>query len=316
MIYKELLSDYFDISPNDVREIKGGWSAKAYRVESANNMYFLKAYDKSLMSVQPWINRIGDYIPVLGWLSETPELRGRIVKPVKSLNGDYKIEMQNHVFLLFDYVTGDTPGKNGLTCRQLAELAEILALLHCFDEHAPCDTSGLHEDISLDFCIKLERYLSAAEERDELSRLVFKEADILHSAIDKTIWLRDTVRLNAQPIVLCHADAHKYNVIQSRRLVLADWEDLRLAPAESDLFMYALDPNWNEFLNAYKSIRHDFHINIDLLNFYLIRRRLDDIWADISRILYDNPSKDETLHCYELLKVSFSETRQLLNLLN
>ena len=314
MIHKELLSKHFNITPDDVREVKGGWSAKAYRVDTENNAYFLKAYDKSLPSVVPWVRRIDDYIPVLGWLSDTPELRGRVVTPIKSVSRDYKVETETHVFLLFEYVPGETPWEGRLTRRQLAELAEILALLHSFDASSvPCGTGGLREDISFDFCIKLERYLNAPEGNSGLSRVISKEADMLRAAIGTTVRLRDTVRLNAKHLVLCHADTHKNNVIQSDRLILADWEDLRLAPAEADLFMYALDPGWEVFLQAYKAIRRDFHIDENLLNFYLIRRRLDDIWSDIARLLYDDPGKYEAARCFELLQISFSETQQLLN---
>lgn len=39
-------------------------------------------------------------------------------------------------------------------------------------------------------------------------------------------------------MVLCHTDAHGWNLIQSNKLVLVDWEGLRLAPPEADLNMF------------------------------------------------------------------------------
>lgn len=313
MIHGELLANRFGIIPRDVHEVKGGWSAKAYRVDAGNCVYFLKVYNKAQPSIQPWVERIDAYISILGWLSRTQELCGLIVEPIPSLNGDYKVETVDHVFLLFAYVQGDTPGEHGLSCAQVVELAEILARLHGFGEWIPFDTRRLFEDVSLSFCAKLENYLAEAHNQDTLSRLVCPEADMIRSAIAETVQLRDTARLNAQSLVLCHTDAHYNNVIQSDRLVLVDWEDLRLAPAEADLFMYALNPHWAAFWHAYAAIRCDFHIDIGLIRFYLIRRRLDDIWYYVSRVLFDGPNEDEVSRICGRLKSAFSETRQLLS---
>lgn len=314
MIYGELLANRFGIMPKDVYEVKGGWSAKAYRVDAGRYNYFLKVYDKSQPSIQPWVNRIDAYISILGWLSKTQELRGLIAEPIPSLNGDYKVETTDHAFLLFTYVQGDTPGERGLSRSQVAELAKILARLHVFGESIPCDTRGLFEDVSLSFCDNLERYMAEARDQDDpLSRLVSPKADMIRSAIAETVRLRDTARLNAQSLVLCHTDAHYNNVIQSDCLVLVDWEDLRLAPAEADLFMYAFNPHWPAFWHAYSAIRSDFHIDAGLLRFYLIRRRLDDIWYYVSRILFDEPNEDEVSRICGRLRSAFSETQRLLS---
>ena len=314
MIYEDLLANCFGIIPRDVYEVRGGWSAKAYRVDTARHSYFLKSYDKLQPSVQPWVKRIDAYISVLGWLSKTQDLRGLIAEPIPALNGDYKVESADHVFLLFTYVQGDTPGERGLSRSQVTELARILARLHCFGESIPCDTTGIREDISLSFCNNLERYLTDAHNQDDLlSRFVSPKADMIRFAITETVRLRDTARMNAQSLVLCHTDAHYNNVIQRNQLVLVDWEDIRLAPAEADLFMYALNPYWPAFWQAYSAIRSDFRIDMRLLRFYLIRRRLDDIWYYISRILLDEPKEDEVSRICGRLTSAFSETQRLLS---
>lgn len=313
MLHGELLANRFGIVPKDVHEVKGGWSAKAYRVDAGEHIYFLKVYDKAQPSVQPWIERIDAYISVLGWLCTTQELRGLIAEPIQSINGDYKVETNDHVFLLFTYVPGDTPGERGLSQAQLADLAKILARLHGLKESIPCDTRGLYEDVSLSFCDKLERYMSEVRNEDTLSRLICPNTEMIRSAIAETVRLRDTSRLNTRSLVLCHTDAHYNNVIQSDHLVLVDWEDLRLAPAEADLFMYALKPEWPVFWHAYSAIRSDFHIDAGLMRFYLLRRRLDDIWYYVSRVLFDKPSEDEVSRICTRLRSAFSETQQLLS---
>lgn len=311
MLHGELLANCFGILPKDVHEVKGGWSAKAYRVDAGNFTYFLKVYDKTQPSVQPWIKRIDAYISVLGWLCKTKELRGFIAEPIPSLNGNYKVETADHVFLLFTFVKGDTPGERGMSPAQIAELAYILAQLHSFGESIPCDISGLHEDVSLSLCYKLEHFISEAQNHDTLSQLICPNANMISSVIAETLRLRDTARLPAKSLVLCHTDAHHNNVIQGDRLVLVDWEDLRLAPAEADLFMYALNPEWPTFWQSYSAFRRDFQMDTALMRFYILKRRLEDIWYYMSRVLLDKPSEVEASRIYGRLRSIFSETQRL-----
>ena len=93
--------------------------------------------------------------------------------------------------------------------------------------------------------------------------------------------------------MLCHGDAHGNNVIQGERLVLADWEDLRWAPPEADLFMYAWHPYGRELLEAYTAARPGYRINYSLLHFYALRRRIEDIWVDIQRLTEEFPDEAE-----------------------
>ena len=37
---------------------------------------------------------------------------------------------------------------------------------------------------------------------------------------------------------LCHTDIHGWNLMQEDRLILIDWEGLKLAPVEADLFSF------------------------------------------------------------------------------
>ena len=162
------------------------------------------------------------------------------------------------------------PGIQGMTRKQTTELAETLALLRDIGGDVPFETLGLAEDISLSFCERLAQYLSKADaENDKLFALVSPYVDTLTVAAFKTLHLRDTIRFGYSPIVLCHGDAHGNNVIQSRRLVPADWEDLRRAPAEADLFIHAWHMHGDAFLEAYTTARRGYHINKDCFTFTL-----------------------------------------------
>jgi Ser/Thr protein kinase RdoA (MazF antagonist) len=285
--HRGVLAREFGIKAARVEEVRGGWSARAFLVETREARYFLKVYDGAQQAVLPWIERIDSYIPVLGWLSKTAQLRGRVVTPVPAPGGGFKVESGAEVYLLFDFVDGLTPGV--LNRGQLAELADILARLHALGTEIPVDVDELWEDTSILFCDRLNAFLNA--DGGAPGDFLRPHEAALKAAIEQTLRLRDTVRLKAAQLSLCHTDAHGNNVIESDRLVLADWEGLCVAPAEADLFMYAGDPNWDAFIGAYRAARPGFELNKDMLRFYQSRRYLEDIWYYLTRLLHDHPDQ-------------------------
>jgi spectinomycin phosphotransferase len=309
-----LLKSEFGIVSSSIFPVPGGFSAKAaYRVTGEDDTeYFLKVYDKFLPTTRPLVERIDIYMPVLDWLSASSSLCGRVLAPVPARGGVYKAETDSDVYVLFIYVHGETPGAKGMTRDQTIELAEILALLHDASGGVPPEIHELTEDTSLLFCEKLTRYLSKSNtENDALFELVSPYNGLLHTAMRDALRLRDTVRLGYSPLVLCHGDAHGNNVIQGERLVLADWEDLRLAPVEADLFIYAWHPHGSVLLEAYAAARRSYRINHELLYFYVLRRRIEDVWFNIQRLTEETSDEPETAKLLDYTRRGIEEIQVL-----
>ncbi|MCL2120890.1 MAG: aminoglycoside phosphotransferase family protein [Clostridiales bacterium] len=312
-LFKILESEYGIVS-NTCRPVPGGFSTKAsYHVIAANGVeYFLKIYDKTLPTVLPFIKRIDAYMPTLHRLSLTPALHGRILTPIPALSGAYKAETEYEVLVVFLYIKGDVPGIDGMTPAQTIELAETLALLHDSDQTGLIETTALAEDRALLFCGHLLRYLENPRAgREALTDALLSHSDILIAAIEEAFRLRDSLRFGYETLVLCHGDAHGNNVIQSNRLVLADWEDLRLAPAEADLFIHAWHPYGRLLLESYCAVRRDYQINDDLLFFYTLRRRLEDVWVDIERLTEETPDERETIELLRWIRFGIEEIKKL-----
>jgi thiamine kinase-like enzyme len=192
------------------------------------------------------------------------------------------------------------------------ELAEILALLHEAGEAVPLETSELAENVSLPFCEQLTQYLNKPDtEQDALYDLISPHTGLLYSAIRETMRLRDTVRLGYSPLVLAHGDAHGNNVIQGERLVLADWEDMRLAPAEADLFIYAWHPHGGLLLETYAAVRRGYRVNRELLYFYVLRRRIEDVWVDVQRLTEESPNEAETVKLLDWTRRGIEEIHKI-----
>jgi len=273
----------------------------------------IKIYDKSLPTTRFFVDRIDLYMPVLDWLSKSAALSGRILTPVPLLNGEFRADTDDDFYVVFLYVHGEVPGINDITRKQTIELAETLALLHETGKDIPFESPVLVEDISLSFCCDLARFIvSMSSEHEALKAIVSPDADMLRTAIGECLSLRDTRRSGYYPIVLCHGDAHGNNVIQSEQLVLTDWEDLRYAPAEADLFIYAWHPFGNELLRAYSETRHGYSVNQELLRFYVLRRRIEDVWVDIQRLTQESPDESETAKLHGWIRQGVDEIRAIL----
>ena len=311
-----LLESRYGIIAKSIAPTKGGFSSKAaYCVVGADGAeYFVKVYDKSLPTTMFNVNRVDLYMPVLDWLSKTTPLRGCVLTPISTQEGVYKVETDNDVYVAFLFVHGEPPGIQGMTRAQTVELAGILASLHDISETIPFNTQGLAEDVSLPFCDRLIQYIndvSGVNGKDgALSAVVSPHASLLLAASSEALQLRDAYRMGYAPIVLCHGDAHGNNVIQSDHLVLADWEDLRWAPAEADLFIYDWHPYGDVLLDAYAEARHGYRINNKLLYFYVLRRRIEDVWVDIQRLTEESPDETETAKLLDYVRRGIESVRE------
>jgi len=115
-------------------------------------------------------------------------------------------------------------------------------------------------------------------------------------------------------MTLCHMDAHGYNLIQSERLVLVDWEMAKYAPPELDLILFTKPEYWNTFIGHYCKLRPNFILDNDLLTFYVHRRNIEDIWEYINTILNNKQTNEQRqleldllLKCCNALDDSFFE---------
>lgn len=284
----ELIKNSYQIDINKIEERQGGWSAKAYYIQSDNKEYFLKVYDKTLVTNQPWIQYMDVYLPVLLELSKNIYLKDKISYPILTKNGMYKIENETNVCLLFEYINGITIGKNKLSNQQIDELAYIMATLHQTKIDKTIITQELYEDLSLPFNEHLEAFYKE-NHNVELDNFMKPYQDVIEKAILKTKELCNTYRKNASDLVLCHTDVHPFNLMYSDHLILIDFEGLKLAPREADLFAFKMNDYFGKFMESYQKYYLEFKMDNNMLMFYLLRRQLEDISEFILRLCYEAP---------------------------
>jgi len=295
---EQILSDGYNITVRQISSVEGGWSALAYKVECSEGDYFLKEYDKYRSSIGELIKKLDLSMPVSSWLAEYTALRGRISAPLLTTDGSTKIETKDHIYILFPYIEGITVRTVPLTLKQQKEIAEITAAIHEHGADIPFDFSSVMETFEIP-CTELMKI----QHNPSNLLCLHQQYDMIMNAVDKVHELADFVRNNHSGFVLCHTDIHGWNLMQSEKLILIDWESVKLAPVEADLFTfwgdwYWGDSNWGSywknFLPVYKKYRPQYDECEENLKFYQIRRHIEDIEEFYTQYLYDEMTEEET----------------------
>lgn len=301
-----VLRKQYALEPKRIRSVSGGWSALAYKVDCVEHSYFMKVYEKKNASTAYWTALLDDYMPILVWLSHESPLCGYVPNPILTMDGGFHCQDDNHIFVLYDFIEGETVGDMPLTHHQVLELAQIMAKLHTLGAFMPFDVKALEEDFSLPFLIKLEVFLDRglADSPSDLWEIAGPYKALLYEKTGELSHLADILKQSGAPKTLCHTDAHGWNLMKGSRLMLIDWEGMRFAPAEADLFMFFGKAFWDTFLECYSNLRQGYMPVPLAMRFYTIRRKLEDIWAFMERIHYDKISGEQRIRALKYMRAS------------
>jgi len=294
---KAILQTEYGITADNISSAVGGLSASAYKVDSAQGTFWLKAYDKRKTSTIAQLDKLNLCMAVASWLHDNTGLKGKINAPLLTNEGAIKVETQNHAYLVFDYIDGTTICTTPLSINQQKELADIVGELHQYGADMPFDFTSIQEnfDIPCTELLKMPR-------KPNSSFCVYQQHDMLMEAINKAFKLANLVKSKQLPFVLCHADIHGWNLIQNDRLMLIDWESIKFAPAEADLYTFWGDwywgnsnwgSYWDTFLPVYQKLRPEYVVCEDTLRFYQIRRHIEDIEEFYKEYIYDDLTVEE-----------------------
>jgi spectinomycin phosphotransferase len=294
---EQMLYSEYGIQARSLQEIPSGWSAAAWKVHSDCGNYFLKVYDKHKPSTKSWVARIHSYMPVVLWLHENTELRSKMTAPILTRDGDYKKEDTAFLYMVFPYIEGSTICSEKLKLSQIHEIAQIVSELHCYGTEIPVPTISLKETFDVSFCMNLADRLGNIHNSVNLKETLSPYIDTLTQRIKALQKIAVLLQNSKMRYSLCHTDIHGWNMIQSENLILIDWEGLKLAPVEADLFSFSetffYDYAWEDFITVYCARHKDYRINSEAMRFYRLRRRLEDIYEFVERILFDNLAQDD-----------------------
>lgn len=300
---QNMLKEYYGLDRTVVVPQKGGWAALAYKVQTDGHAYFLKVYEKSRASTPKWTALIDDYVPILLWLEEHSRLKGKIPAPILTTDGSYQCEDDEGIYLLYEYIVGDTIADQELTEDQVRQLAEMIAELHRYGEEVPLVTSAMTENYTVPFLGQLKSKLDG-ELPCDLGEVLLHYIDRLKEIMLKVEELSEALKNRDLRMALCHTDVHGWNLMSTgQQLKLIDWEGLKLAPVEADMMSFVDEPYFELFMRVYKETHSDYEINAEALQFYQGRRKLEDVWEFMEQLLYDvQDDKERALTLQSLRK--------------
>lgn len=306
------LSAAYGLHPHSLKEVSGGWSARAFVADTGSGRYFVKAYDKHRPSIRHWIERMDAYMPAVLWLQKNTPLRARMSVPVLTREAAYKAEDVDFVYLVFPFIQGRTLGDSRLSDEQVHQLAQALAILHGYGGEIPAATDALVEAYELPFADPLATMLEDGMLPQPLRSALAPYAARIAHALETVQALAGSLRGDPPPHVLCHTDAHGWNLMWeedgagSGRLTLVDWEGLRLAPAEADLFVFTdgffFDYAKNQFFAAYREMRGSYAASERAMDFYRLRRHLEDIEEFAQSIRMDSLTSEERMRSFHYMQ--------------
>ncbi len=294
-IFKLILLKQYGITDTSIKRVQGGWAADAYMVSTKARRYFLKVYERSRASTQKWTALIDVYAPIVGYLADT-KLKGRISNPIMTVYNEYRCEDEHNIYMLYEHIDGVTIGERELSDSQVSQLGEIIAILHSFNQsNLNFPTDRIVEDYALPFCHYLMDTLEHIDDLDNDVRLVLAPyADRLRQLCESTISLSLKLGENNKSMVLCHADIHNFNLMEVKgRVVLIDWEGLKLAPPEQDMMFMVDTEYWDRFYKVYRGLHKGYTIDRHALSFYRGRRKLEDVWEWIQQLIYDKQDEEK-----------------------
>lgn len=286
-----------------VRKIKGGWSAAAFVAETSVCRLLVKEYRKSRAVFQKLIAPVDFYMPVLKQLNTDPLLAGKISRPVKIADGRFWLETDDAVYILFEYAAGRRAGQRDFNVKRVSGLADVIARLHDYSVTDFWQAKAPSENFETDFCSSLLDLLRGRSVSD-LWTFISPYMPQIEKTIDFLERQAEQLRKSGCEKVLCHTDIHAGNLITTKDdFVVIDWEGLKFAPPEADLFCVYSQPWKDVFFKQYLMLRQNAHVNQACLLFYQKRRILEDIWEFSEQLQFEKMSMAKRAEIFCFLKI-------------
>ncbi|MFD2045269.1 aminoglycoside phosphotransferase family protein [Ornithinibacillus salinisoli] len=306
-IYK-ILQDYYHLKVQKITSQQGGWAALAYKVITNKSNFFLKVYEKKRASTKELTDVIDYYMPLVLEIAENDVLTGRIPKPIMTSDNAYKCEDELALYMLYPYIDGETIGNQPLQPIEVTQYAEMIAELHQIKSMNI--NEKLKEKFEVSFAENLKQRLTQKQDQ-ELTTFLYPYKVQLIELIDQLVHLGMELKQQQLPFSLVHTDLHHWNLMRENdRLIIIDWEGLQLAPAEADL-MFVMDQSYKtKFLETYVENRPDYTIHNDVLSYYQLKRKLEDIWEFIVQLLEEPLTLKERRKVFDYIQEELYDVKE------
>lgn len=258
-----------------------------------NKKLFLKIYpkDKSLVPIQPSIESLNKMGTTLHRFRREFNINN-LSYCIKNLAGQYCYETSKLILIIFEYISGNHPSYSPNQLKS-DRLANIFYQLHSIPlnkftylESENFDiqyATGLMPWITHEIKITNKKYADVM-----ISILNERKEQLINELENLKQWKEEYLKKQIK-YVITHGDAHHYNVIQTDiDLWLVDWDGLKIAPIERDLWHYENMP----LIDEYNKWNPDYKIDIKLCHFYRLQRFFEDLHYYLNQVLQGKNSTE------------------------
>jgi hypothetical protein len=282
----DYLSQGYQINALALRFIDVG-SFYGFIVETdKSKRYFLKVYPKnqSLVPTHPTLESLQQTGIALNRLRHEFGMNN-LSYMLDDVTGHYCFSTHNLILTLFDYIEGMHPSYSP---NQLLtdKMAALLVQLHQIPaQEFPC---FMIEHFDIEYALGIAEWIDNHIEIKDATHAPLMRAQLnkhkerlVNGLTQLQLRKKQLSEINL-PFVLTHGDPHHYNVLQTPLDVwLVDWDGVKIAPAERDLWHYLDAP----LMRAYCKMNPRFILNRTLCEFYRLQRFFEDSRYYLEQVL-------------------------------
>lgn len=295
---KILLESKFSIMVKNIIFKPEGEVSWSYIIECEDSKYFLKIHKKKDLNVAR--------LQLLFDLHFKCNI-GNIAYPVKTINGELEIEVNDYPAVLFNFIEGVTSRDQELSDSQLEDLGELIARIHqSKDIIGGFDTK---ETFTHPFRLKIEKIYSVLERFTDLNK-VQEEAKQIYQQY-KAIFLQELnvldnlaeqLKQENLEFVNCHGEPSPNNIMISPNgtVYLIDWDEPIFAPKEKDLNFF--NSRLEKIMQGYKKFSKDTQVNSDVMRYYTLWWNISEIEDWGTRIFFEEHPLNEYQYYLNHLK--------------
>ena len=273
-----MLAPPADLAEGDLRAALAGWGIEAasltYRpvgfgshhwdvLDAPGRRWFVTVDDVDAARAsteEPWAEARARLAAALDTAARLADAGADfVIAPVWTATADVLVDVGGYAVSLFPHVSGESFSWGPFVPPDVRDgVVDVLARLHAID--ASCAPDVQLDDHTIPHRDALMAALDPAAPVPSSGRFAAPVHALLHAhavalrhrLLDYDDGLRTAARAGAD-LVISHGEPHPGNVMRvpRRGLVLVDWDTVRLAPRERDLWM--VDPGDGSVLRAYEA---------------------------------------------------------------
>lgn len=221
-----------------------------------------------------------------------------VIGPVLPLDQKATPRVNGYDLSLYPFLEGKTLSYEDLNEEHQAEIARDLRRMHDaklpqpISAHLPRERFDKFQESARNLVRKAKEYIGNDVLLEHLRDVVMSKWDGIDRTIENGRRLSQYCKQHVYDLVVCHADIHPFNIIQTATdLVMIDWDGIMLAPRERDLMFYRQEMKAADsgFHRAYGL---DYQADSHLISYYNYEWVLQE-YTDYIERLFDVQLGDE-----------------------